>query len=174
MTHINKPVTVAAPADAGAKIAQRSRLNLFEKTLLICLGLVLMVLSGYATSFAETGTKTPEDTITQPAAGTTGVNTPPVAVADSVTMRRNTSVAINVVANDYDPDPDTTPAGQLDPASVTITTKPKKGARILVSETGMMTYAPRKNFKGIDVFYYTVKDKGGSTSNPAKVTITVK
>jgi len=138
-------------------------LYLFTGIVLICLGLVAMTLSGFAATSEELSTNPPA-----------AVNTPPVAVPDSATMRKNTSVAINLLANDYDPDPNTTPAGQIDPTSVTITTKPKKGARIVVSETGTVTYAPRKNFKGIDVFAYTVKDKGGATSNPAKVTITVK
>jgi len=145
---------------------------------MICLVLLLLVLSGYATIFAEPAATSPGETGTQPAAATSNVtstvNNPPVTVADSATIRKNTSVAINVLANDYDPDPNTTPAGQLNPASVTITTKLRKGARVVVSETGMVTYAPRKNFKGIDVFAYTVKDKGGAVSKPAKVTITVK
>ena len=159
------------------------RLNRFAGILLICLSFVAMSPSGYATTSAEMqraepGTTNPEDKSTQPATGkatvTAAVNNPPVAVADSETIRKNTSVAINVLANDYDPDPNTTPAGQLNPASVTITTKLRKGARVVVSETGMVTYAPKRNFRGIDTFIYTVKDKEGATSNPAKVTITVK
>ncbi|OGT19670.1 MAG: hypothetical protein A2V90_05730 [Gammaproteobacteria bacterium RBG_16_57_12] len=145
---------------------------------MICLGLGALALSGYATIAAEPGATSPDGKGTQPAAetikATAPANTPPVAVADSANMRKNTSVAINVLVNDYDPDPNITPAGQLDPASVRITTKPARGARMVVSETGMVTYAPRKNFKGTDVFYYTVKDKEGATSNPGKVTITVK
>lgn len=101
-------------------------------------------------------------------------NTPPVAVADSATLSRNTSVAINVLANDYDPDANTTAAGQIDPASVTITSRPRSGARLMVSETGMVTYAPKRNFRGFDSFSYTVKDTEGAVSKPAKVTITVK
>ena len=138
-------------------------LYLFTGIVLICLGLVAMTLSGFAATSEELSTNPPA-----------AVNNPPVAVPDSATMRKNTSVAINLLANDYDPDPNTTPAGQIDPASVTITTKPRRGARVVVSETGMATYAPRPKFRGTDVFYYTVKDKEGATSNPAKVTITVK
>jgi len=81
----------------------------------------------------ETGAPGPQDKSTSPVAGTINVtarvNTPPVALPDSASIRKNTSVAIDVLTNDYDPDPNTTPAGQIDPASVTITTKPRKGAR---------------------------------------------
>jgi len=97
-----------------------------------------------------------------------------VAVPDSATIRKNTSVTINVLANDYDPDPDTTTAGQIDPASVTITAKPTRNGRVAVSDTGMVTYAPKKNFRGTDVFHYTIKDKQGAVSKPGKVTVTVK
>ena len=137
---------------------------------MICLALMAMAVSVCAATSGEQGTE-------QAAGGTnviTSVNTPPVAMPDSASIRKNTSVAINVLANDYDPDSNTTPAGQIDPASVTITTKPTKGARVIVSETGMVTYAPRMNFRGTDVYYYTVKDKEGAPSKPAKVTITVK
>jgi len=158
---------------------QRRHLAPFGRIVLICLCLAVVGLFGPIEISAEmqrnqSQATNPDDRKTAPAAVAAQENIPPVAVADSATLPKNTSVAINILVNDYDPDPSTTPAGQIDPTSVTITTKPRAGARIMVSETGMVTYAPKRNFRGFDVFTYTVKDKEGATSNPAKVTITVK
>lgn len=164
------------------------RLDLFGGAILLCLALAAPAFSGDASK--ESAAKPPGDgrqirKADPPAAipgGTdnarsprsAGANRPPVAVPDNATLLRNTSVAISVLANDYDPDPDSSQAGRIDPASVTITKMPRRGARLAISETGTVTYAPRRNFRGVDVFQYTVKDKQGAVSNPAKVTVTVK
>ncbi|MBI5576767.1 MAG: Ig-like domain-containing protein [Deltaproteobacteria bacterium] len=121
---------------------------------------ILLCLTAIAPSFCPTALAEP--------------NNPPVAVPDSATVRRNTSIAIDVLANDYDPDPGTTPAGKLDRATVTIVSRPIAGGRVAVSETGVVTYAPKRKFRGMDFFRYTVKDGEGAVSAPAKVTITVK
>lgn len=94
------------------------------------------------------------------------VNDPPVAVNDSVTTRKNKSVRIKVVANDYDLD------GAIDPATVTVLAQPANGAAT-ANTNGTVTYTPNRSFTGGDSFDYTVKDNNGAVSNAATVTVTV-
>lgn len=100
------------------------------------------------------------------------VNRAPRAFIDTGTTRRNRAVAINVVANDRDVD-----GGTINPASVVITQAPRAGTAV-ANANGTVTYTPRRNFTGIDYFYYTVADidpqgQPAATSLPARVTIRV-
>jgi len=96
------------------------------------------------------------------------VNDAPVANNDSASTRRNTSVTINVIANDTDVD------GTIAANTVRIVNKPNKGGKAVVNADGTVTYSPRRNFRGTEVFTYTVRDNGGLTSNLATVTINVR
>lgn len=101
-------------------------------------------------------------TINQP------VNQPPVAVDDFASTRRNVAVTINVLLNDYDPD------GSLSPSTVQIVTAPTRGGTATANANGTVTYAPRRGFRGTDVFTYTVKDGNGAISNAATVRVNVR
>ena len=95
------------------------------------------------------------------------VNAPPVANNDSVVAVKNTSLAIDELANDSDPD------GTLDATTVTIVASAHHGTVSINSATGVITYMPASNYKGTDSFTYKVKDNLGALSNVATVSITV-
>lgn len=117
----------------------------------------------YTVSDGQGGTATATVSVTVIA----GPNEPPVAVDDSATTRRNTPVIINVLANDHDPD------GTLDPATVGVVVTPRRGGQATPNPDGTITFSPRRNFRGTDVFTYTVKDNEGAASNAATVRVNV-
>ncbi len=88
---------------------------------------------------------------------------PPQAFDDSATTAENTSVTVNVLANDHDPDGD--------PLSVTGATNPPNGSAV-VNPDKTITYTPDSGFAGIDSFDYTISDGTGG-SDTATVTIQV-
>jgi VCBS repeat-containing protein len=90
-------------------------------------------------------------------------NRAPVAVADTATIEEDSSVDINVRANDTDADNDTLTA--------TVVTGPAHGT-ITVNADGSFHYAPTANYSGPDSFTYKVSD-GQLDSNVATVSITV-
>jgi PKD repeat protein len=92
-----------------------------------------------------------------------GPNNQPAAVDDSATTSEDTSVTIDVLANDTDVDEDT--------LTVLSVTEPITGsATINLDET--ITYTPDANFSGTDSFTYTISDGNGGT-DAATVTIAV-
>lgn len=94
-------------------------------------------------------------------------NIQPIARYDSESTRRNVSKAINILANDTDAD------GSIPPDSVTIVSQPRFGSVAVNTITGVVTYTPKRNFVGIDYFYYTVWDNLLATSNQARVSVRV-
>ena len=108
---------------------------------------------------AKYGLATAESTVTvsviQP-------NRAPVAVADSVQVRRNTQASIAVLANDSDADGDA--------LSITSVTKPASGTTSI--SFGKILYTPPRNYFGTTSFSYSIADgKGGAAS--AQVTVSV-
>ena len=95
------------------------------------------------------------------------VNAPPVAANDTATTNKNTAVAVNVLANDSDPD------GTLDATTVAIVGAAGHGTTSVNPTSGVVTYTPASNYTGPDSFTYTVKDNLGAASNVATVSITV-
>jgi hypothetical protein len=93
------------------------------------------------------------------------LNRAPVTVDDTVGSAANTTLVINVLGNDNDPDTAIDPANTINPATVFIpaTGKPNQGGTVTVNANGTITYTPRLNFTGTEVFTYAVKD----TYNPA-------
>ncbi|MBE9603158.1 Ig-like domain-containing protein, partial [Pedobacter sp. MC2016-24] len=91
---------------------------------------------------------------------------PPVAKDDVKETQQNKPVVIDVQKNDE--------AGSsvIVPGSTTIITQPKNGT-IKVNTDGTVTYTPNQGYTGTDEFTYTVTDKNGQISNPAKVIVTV-
>jgi hypothetical protein len=86
----------------------------------------------------------------------------PVAVADAAAMAQNTAVAINVLANDSDPDGD--------PLVVVAVTQPAHG-NVTLGAGGTITYVPAKRFKGTDTCRYTVSD--GQLTASATISVIV-
>jgi hypothetical protein len=81
-----------------------------------------------------------------------GMN-PPVAYDDTDLTAYMTAVAVDVLANDIDPD------GNINPASVTITSYPPGGTIQSINPlTGAITYLPNAGQVGIDLFAYQVCD----------------
>jgi VCBS repeat-containing protein len=90
----------------------------------------------------------------------TPVYDPVIAVNDSTNTLEDTSVTINVLANDYNPDG----------LPLTITSTSTTNGTAVISGTNVV-FTPSTNFNGIVVFSYTVSD--GTNSTTASVTVTV-
>ena len=88
---------------------------------------------------------------------------PPVAVDDSGATTENTSVNIDVLSNDYDPDNDAIAIDSVGPAGNGSTSFLQGGSSVL--------YVPNAGFTGTDSFSYTITD--GSATATATVTVTV-
>jgi hypothetical protein len=103
-------------------------------------------------------------------AGTVAVSVHlPHASDDYADTDGTTPVAVDVLANDSDPDG----VGQLAKNSVTIVSGPSHGTVSVDPTTGQITYTAVAGFGSTDSFQYTVRDIPGATSNPATVTIQV-
>ena len=96
-------------------------------------------------------------------------NPPPVANDDRVTIQQNTTLTnFDVTANDSDTAP-----GVIVKSTVTIIRQPNFGGTVVNHGDGTVTYTPRKNFRGTEMFSYIVQDNGGATSNQAWVRVDV-
>ncbi len=91
------------------------------------------------------------------------VNDPPVAADDEATTDEDTSVLIDVLANDTDVDGDT--------LTIESVTAPANGTAAI--EDGKVRYTPDPDWSGTDTFDYTVSDGNGG-SDTATVTVTVE
>jgi hypothetical protein len=93
------------------------------------------------------------------------VNDKPVAVADPKTVAKNSSaVNITVLANDRDVDGDA--------LTITSVTQSANGTITIASGGKSVNYTPRHNYRGNDIFNYTVSDGRGGTATTS-VTVTV-
>jgi len=96
----------------------------------------------------------------------------PIASGDSAIVNANTSVNINVLSNDSDPDDD--------PLKLSIF-KPAFDGKAVVNDNGtpdnfkddFITYTPDATFSGYDIFQYQISDGRGG-SDVTKVEVTVK
>jgi hypothetical protein len=77
----------------------------------------------------------------------------------------DTSVGINVLANDSDPDGDILTISDYETASA-------QGGTVQCTDVGMCTYTPPAGFSGSDSFVYTASDGSGGTDS-ATVTVVV-
>ncbi|QVL33192.1 tandem-95 repeat protein [Telmatocola sphagniphila] len=95
------------------------------------------------------------------------VNQPPVANADTASVNVGSTVSINVLANDTDPQ------NSLVPGSVTVVQAPTNGTATANSD-GTISYTPNTSTTATsDTFTYTVKDAAGLVSPPGTVTVTI-
>jgi hypothetical protein len=99
------------------------------------------------------------DQVTVVVSGPSG--SPPVAADDTVQTLEDTSVAIDVLANDSDPDGDA--------ISIASVTQPANGT---LGGSALLTYTPDTGFTGIDTFTYTITDLVDG-QDTATVTVTV-
>ena len=88
----------------------------------------------------------------------------PVASDDSVTVSANSSIVIDVLANDFDP--------EGDPIAVDGIVLATHGD-VFQNENGTLTYVPDPNYTGTDEFWYWVEDDNGNFSQ-AHVQVTVE
>ena len=96
----------------------------------------------------------------------TDVNESPTATADTASIEENTSVDINVVTNDTDPDAGTTLSVTL------VSTAPTSGTAVIKSaSTTTVTYTPNANFNGTDTFEYTLSDGSLTDTGTVKVVV---
>jgi hypothetical protein len=90
-------------------------------------------------------------------------NAAPVAGADSLTLVEGDDAAIDVLANDSDPDGDM--------LSVSAVSDPANGSAAIATD-GRVTYMPNAGFSGSDSFTYTVVDgNGGTATGTVDVTV---
>ena len=100
-------------------------------------------------------------------------NTVPIAVDDEVTTNQDIAVAIDVLANDSDPDEDAISIQTFDATSA-------KGGSITLDDNGTsenlgddsLVYTPPTGFSGNDSFTYTISD--GIDTATATVDVTVE
>ncbi|MFO0904296.1 MAG: Ig-like domain-containing protein [Pirellulales bacterium] len=96
----------------------------------------------------------------------TGVNDAPNVGNDAATVNQDSTIAINVLANDSDPE------GPVANGTVTIETAPTRGTAV-VNVDKTIQYTPNAGYVGADSFQYRVTDPSGAFAI-ATVTITVR
>jgi len=89
------------------------------------------------------------------------VNQAPVAVDDEAVTNENTTVTVDALANDYDPDGD--------PLTITAVGTPSSGTA--TTDGQVITYSPEAGFAGAASFTYVVSD--GSLTASATITVLV-
>ncbi|MCB8978743.1 MAG: tandem-95 repeat protein [Ardenticatenaceae bacterium] len=92
------------------------------------------------------------------------INDAPDAIADTATTAEDTSLTIDVLANDYDVEGDS--------LTVVSVTQPINGSAT-INPDNTITYQPALNYFGNDSFTYTVEDGNGGSAT-ATVSITVQ
>ncbi len=93
-------------------------------------------------------------------------NDPPTPVADSFTVRENTSnTTLNVLANDSDLPGETLTVAAID-------TNATSGTVTIATDNMSVLYTPPANFRGTDTFSYTLSD-GTNEAAPVAVTVNV-
>lgn len=97
----------------------------------------------------------------------TGYNDAPEAQDDNAITQENTSVDIDVLANDSDPDT----GDSVTIIESSLPDETANGGKVKLNADGTVKYTPAKDFDGVDSFEYTVIDENGAT---AKATVTVK
>jgi hypothetical protein len=98
-------------------------------------------------------------------------NQAPVAVNDNEATSINTSLVIDVLANDSDDG--NTPPSVLPTVQIVGNGLSKKGGALVVNGDGTVTYTPPRNVRGSDFFDYELVDAEGLISNKARVKITI-
>jgi uncharacterized repeat protein (TIGR01451 family)/gliding motility-associated-like protein len=131
--------------------------------------------AGKVTNTAIAKAKTPAGSEVTAISGTDGTNnTPtvivvdksPVAVDDKAEAKANTTIVIDILANDNPGN------SSFDKSTVVIVTQPLHG-KVAVNSDGTVSYTPDPGYSGPDNFTYQVKDRYGYVTNVASVAITL-
>jgi VCBS repeat-containing protein len=129
---------------------------------ILTLNLEDVTVSSYQLTTALDGTLLEEYTL-HFGSGAAG-NRAPVANADVVETPEDTTVVVDVLANDTDPDDDVLVVTELG--------TPAHGS-VTLNDDGTVTYTPDANYNGTDAFTYGISDgQGGSATATVSVTIT--
>ncbi|MCH2103669.1 MAG: Ig-like domain-containing protein [Planctomycetes bacterium] len=99
----------------------------------------------------------------------TDVNDLPVAVDDSAVGFQAFPLNVDVLANDYEVEPD----GTIAASGITITAQPVGGTLSIDLGAGVVVYTGDSGFVGTDSFKYTVTDDDGGVSNEAVAVLTI-
>ncbi|WP_254503876.1 tandem-95 repeat protein, partial [Pseudomonas triclosanedens] len=95
-------------------------------------------------------------------ANVTPVNDAPIARPDNATVNEDSSVKINVLANDTDVDGD----------PLTVTSASAGQGTLTINNDGTLNYTPKANFSGTDTITYTISDgKGGTAVSTVNVNV---
>ena len=90
---------------------------------------------------------------------------PPTAVGDTRTIPVNSSITLNVIANDFDADGD---------GIVVVSVDSSNNASITLNPDGSIFYSPNRDFQGTDTFTYTIQeDTEEALTAVGRVTINV-
>jgi hypothetical protein len=113
-------------------------------------------------------TYTVKDTEGRPTSGevvitVSAVNDPPQAVEDAGTTTEDTSVTLDILANDNDPDGD---------SLALIAVKKARHGQVVSNGDGTVTYTPKTDYNGSDKFSYTISD-GHGEEDTATVNLTI-
>ena len=100
--------------------------------------------------------------VAYPGGGSGPENNPPVAVNDTAEVISGSSVVINVLTNDSDPDGDSLTLDSL--------TAPSHG--VAVANGNSVNYTSSAGFIGTDTFEYTIND-GNNHTDTANITVTI-
>ncbi|MGY0038500.1 T9SS type B sorting domain-containing protein [Pedobacter sp. NJ-S-72] len=90
----------------------------------------------------------------------------PVAIDDKAEAKANTTIRIDILANDNPGN------SSFDKATVVIVTQPLHG-KVIVNSDGTVSYTPDPGYSGPDNFTYQVKDMYGYITNVASVSLTL-
>jgi VCBS repeat-containing protein len=107
----------------------------------------------YVASDGRGGTATASVTLT-----VNSVNDSPVAATDKLTIREDTAITVNVLANDGD--------AESNPLTIQSFTQGLHGT-VTQTPDKKLRYTPAANYFGYDRFYYTINDGLGGTSTAA-------
>ncbi|MEC9291283.1 MAG: Ig-like domain-containing protein [Pseudomonadota bacterium] len=102
-------------------------------------------------------------------------NNGPDAKNDSYTTNEDTSVNLNLLANDTDPDGDTLRITHIEGVRLTgsAQTIDVGNGRVIITSAGAMRFQPDANWNGTETFSYRISDGNGGVDS-ARVTINVK
>ncbi|MGD1805525.1 tandem-95 repeat protein, partial [Dapis sp. BLCC M126] len=93
-------------------------------------------------------------------------NQPPVGQPDNANTTLNTSITIDILANDNDPEGDQIILNNIDLVT-------ENGGTITFNNDATILYTPPVDFSGIDNFTYSIRDANNPISSPINVTINV-
>ncbi|RUM78219.1 MAG: hypothetical protein DSZ13_00220, partial [Candidatus Thioglobus sp.] len=113
-------------------------------------------------NFSVTVTDGEDSTSQEIVISITGTNDAPIATTDNVTTNEDTSVIIDVLANDSDVDGD----------DLTVTSATANNGTVSINADGTLGYQGKQDFNGTDTITYTVDDGKGGTDT-ATVTVDI-